>query len=206
MYSVVNHLLYKDGHAVPQKPSPNHGGVMHPDILVLHYTATTTAASAIGTLTNAKSSNRVSVHLVLDEDGSVTQLLPFNVVGWHVGQSAYHGKAGCNNFSIGIEQVNAGVLQRRADGTFHTQIGDHVIPPAQVVHAQHRITHGWADWDAYPTAQVQAAIAIGQALHAAYKFHDVVGHEDVALPVGRKTDPGPAYPLDLVRTQILGRA
>jgi N-acetylmuramoyl-L-alanine amidase len=205
-YSVINHILHKDGKPVPQKPSPNHGGVMHPEILVLHYTATTTASSAIATLTNSHSTNRVSVHLVLDEDGSVTQLLPLNVVGWHVGQSEWRGKKGCNQFSIGIEQVNAGVLQRRADGTYHTQIGDHIIAPAQVVHAQHRITHGWADWDAYPNAQVQAAIEIGQALHQAYKFLDIVGHEDVATPPGRKTDPGPAYPLDTVRTRILGRA
>jgi N-acetylmuramoyl-L-alanine amidase len=205
MFSVVNHVLQKDGKPVPQKPSPNHGGVMKPELLVLHYTASSAAAGAIATLTNGHASNRVSAHLVLDKDGSVTQLLPLNVVGWHVGKSAWEGKPGCNNFSIGIEQVNAGVLNHMADGSFRTQIGKRVIPASDVLHAQHRITHGWAYWEDYPDAQVQAAIAIGQALHGAYGFKDVVGHEDVATPSGRKTDPGPAYPLDLVRSRILGR-
>jgi N-acetylmuramoyl-L-alanine amidase len=204
-YSVVNHVLHKDGKPVAQKPSPNHGGVMQPKILVLHYTAIDSASSAIATLTDGDASNRVSVHLVLDKDGAATQLLPLNVVGWHVGKSAYHGQNGCNNFAIGIEQVNAGVLNKMADGTFRTQLGKHPVPASEVLHAQHRITHGWAYWADYPDEQVQAAIEIGAALHAAYKLTDVVGHEDVATPPGRKVDPGPAYPLDTVRTRILGR-
>lgn len=205
MFSVVNHVLHKDGKPVPQKPSPNHGGAMKPEILVLHYTASSSAAGAIATLTDGHSINRVSAHLVLDKDGSVTQLLPLNVVGWHVGKSAWEGKPGCNNFAIGIEQVNAGVLNHMADGSLRTQLGKRVVPASEALHAQHRITHGWAYWEDYPDAQVQAAIAIGQALHAAYHFKDVVGHEDVATPPGRKIDPGPAYPLDLVRSRVLGR-
>jgi N-acetylmuramoyl-L-alanine amidase len=205
MFSVVNHVLHKDGKPVPQKPSSNHGGVMKPELLVLHYTATSAAPSAIAALTDGHSSNRVLAHLVLDKDGSVTQLLPFNVIGWHVGKSAWEGKSNCNDFAIGIEQVNAGVLNHMADGSFRTQLGKHVVPASGALHAQHRITHGWAYWEDYPDAQVQTAIAIGRALHAAYRFQDVVGHEDVATPPGRKTDPGPAYPLDLVRSRILGR-
>jgi N-acetylmuramoyl-L-alanine amidase len=204
-FAVIDHVLHKDGKPVVQKPSPNHGGVMTPEILVLHYTATDTAPGAIATLTDGRSANRVSAHLVLDKDGAVTQLLPLNVVGWHVGVSAWNKHAGCNAFSIGIEQVNAGVLNKMADGSFQTQIGKHKIAAADVIHAQHRITHGWAYWADYPDIQVQTAIAIGQALHAAYRFKDVVGHEDVATPRGRKIDPGPAYSLDLVRTRILGR-
>jgi len=204
-FKVINHILYADDKPVAQKPSPNHGGEMTPEILVLHYTATDTAASAINILTDSKASNRVSVHLVLDRDGTVTQLLPLNVVGWHVGKSAWDGKVGCNSFSIGIEQINAGVLNKTANGEYLTQIGKHVIPPNDVIYAQHHITKGWAYWHDYTTVQIETAIAIGQAIDEAYHLKDVVGHEDVATPPGRKVDPGPAYPLDSVRTQILGR-
>jgi len=205
-YFVVNHILHKDGKPVAQKPSPNRGGVMTPRLLVLHYTATFDAKSAIATLTDGRAQNRVSAHLVLDRDGAVTQLLPLNVVGWHVGVSAYRGRGGCNNFSVGIEQVNAGVLNKGADGNFYTQIGKHEIAASEVIHAQDLVTGGWGYWQDYTDAQIAAAAEIGAAIAKAYPtIKDVVSHEQVALPKGRKTDTGPAYPLVSVRSRILGR-
>lgn len=46
---------------------------------------------------------RVSAHLLVRRDGSVTQFVPFNRRAWHAGQSSWHGRADCNDFSIGIE-------------------------------------------------------------------------------------------------------
>jgi N-acetylmuramoyl-L-alanine amidase len=202
---VKKNVLYRDGKPVAQRPSPNHGGIMkRPSILLMHYTATTTASSAINALTDADTDNRVSVHLVLDRDGTVTQLLPFNRVGWHAGKSSWEDESGVNNFSIGIEQVNAGPLLKRADGTLETQLGSHIVPPEDAVWGKHRITGLEAFWQKYPPVQVAAAILIGQAIHKAYpSITEVLGHEDVAPR--RKTDPGPAYPLISVASQILGR-
>ena len=36
-------------------------------------------------------------------DGCVTQYVPFTQRAWHAGASEYCGRAGCNDFSIGIE-------------------------------------------------------------------------------------------------------
>ncbi len=204
-YTVKKHVLYRDGKPVPQRPSPNHGGVMKsPSILLMHYTACDTASSAINTLTDGDSDNRVSVHLVLDRDGTVTQLLPFNRVGWHAGKSSWDGESHVNNFSIGIEQVNAGPLLKTASGSFVTQLEHHDIPASRAVYAKHRITGLETWWETYPPEQVVAAILIGQAIHRAYpSIEEVLGHEDVAPH--RKTDPGPAYPLISVASQILGR-
>jgi AmpD protein len=33
----------------------------------------------------------------------LTQYVPFNRRAWHAGRSSYCGRAGCNDFSIGIE-------------------------------------------------------------------------------------------------------
>lgn len=52
--------------------------------------------------------------------------------------------------------------------------------------------------DEWPEAQVEANRAILEALSNAYTIRDIVGHEDVAIPAGRKTDPGPNYPWDKV--------
>ena len=42
-----------------------------------------------------------------------------------------------------------------------------------------------------------------RVLHAAYEFDDILGHEEISPK--RKVDPGPAFPLDSMRSRILGR-
>jgi len=46
---------------------------------------------------------RVSSHLLIKRDGSITQYVPFHCRAWHAGQSSYAGRESCNDFSIGIE-------------------------------------------------------------------------------------------------------
>lgn len=46
---------------------------------------------------------RVSAHLLVRRDGSVTQYVPFTRRAWHAGESSYQGRRRCNDFSIGIE-------------------------------------------------------------------------------------------------------
>ncbi|MCF6236709.1 MAG: 1,6-anhydro-N-acetylmuramyl-L-alanine amidase AmpD [Gammaproteobacteria bacterium] len=46
---------------------------------------------------------RVSAHLLIRRDGSLTQFVPFDKRAWHAGESYYQGRSRCNDFSIGIE-------------------------------------------------------------------------------------------------------
>lgn len=46
---------------------------------------------------------KVSSHLLIERDGSITQFVPFNKKAWHAGVSSYQGRENCNEFSIGIE-------------------------------------------------------------------------------------------------------
>lgn len=46
---------------------------------------------------------RVSAHLCIFRDGSVTQYVPFRERAWHAGVSQWQGRERCNDFSIGIE-------------------------------------------------------------------------------------------------------
>ncbi len=46
---------------------------------------------------------RVSAHLLIDRRGRVTQFVPFHEAAWHAGVSAWQGREGCNDFSVGIE-------------------------------------------------------------------------------------------------------
>lgn len=46
---------------------------------------------------------RVSAHVFIDRRGRATQFVPFSRRAWHAGVSAWRGRPGCNDFSIGIE-------------------------------------------------------------------------------------------------------
>jgi AmpD protein len=46
---------------------------------------------------------RVSSHVLIDRQGGITQYVPFHERAWHAGPSYWHGRANCNDFSIGIE-------------------------------------------------------------------------------------------------------
>ncbi|HRK70212.1 MAG TPA: N-acetylmuramoyl-L-alanine amidase [Micropepsaceae bacterium] len=90
------------------RPSPNHDsrGDRAIDMIVMHYTGMKTAAEAIDRLCDPAS--RVSAHYVLDEDGTLYQLVPEALRAWHAGVSHWAGESGLNACSIGIEIVNPG--------------------------------------------------------------------------------------------------
>lgn len=50
---------------------------------------------------------RVSTHLLIRRNGEVVQYVPFTKRAWHAGESCYHDRACCNDFSIGIELEGA---------------------------------------------------------------------------------------------------
>lgn len=200
VWTVKNNILFLDGKPVPQKPSPNRGGVIKPTLLVMHYTAGQSAAGAISWLCNPAA--KASAHLVLDQAGAVTQLVPFNISAWHAGQSSWKGKRLCNGFSIGIEMVNPGFLTKRADGKFYDVAGK-VVPPSSVMMARHKNGGPELPWMVYPKEQLEVAAEIVVAITQAYGIKEIVGHEDIAP--GRKTDPGPAFPMATLVSRVFGR-
>lgn len=60
---------------------------------------------------------KVSAHLLIRRDGDIRQYVPFNRRAWHAGVSNYQGKAGCNDFSIGIE-LEGSVTQAYTDAQY----------------------------------------------------------------------------------------
>jgi AmpD protein len=46
---------------------------------------------------------RVSAHFVVRRDGELLQFVSCVRRAWHAGASAWNGRAGCNDFSVGIE-------------------------------------------------------------------------------------------------------
>ncbi|MDJ0928892.1 MAG: 1,6-anhydro-N-acetylmuramyl-L-alanine amidase AmpD [Gammaproteobacteria bacterium] len=46
---------------------------------------------------------QVSTHLLIRRDGEIVQYVPLTRRAWHAGESCYHGRHRCNDFSVGIE-------------------------------------------------------------------------------------------------------
>jgi N-acetylmuramoyl-L-alanine amidase len=142
------------------------------DAIVIHDTATLDVASVLATFDNL--AEQRSAHFVIDRDGTTYQLVAPRFKAWHAGESALWGRADVNEFSIGIELVD-------------------VDEPAAGTHRQgpHETTLGYTD------AQLTACLALCVSLVMTYPgitVNRIVGHEHVALPPGRKVDPGPDFP------------
>jgi N-acetylmuramoyl-L-alanine amidase len=75
-------------------------------MLVLHYTGMRTAAEAIDRLCDPAA--KVSSHYVVEEDGTVWQLVQETERAWHSGESSWQGTRDVNGASVGIEIVNPG--------------------------------------------------------------------------------------------------
>ena len=90
-------------------PSPNHDA--RPDgtpidTLVLHYTGMQDAAGAIARLCDQAAA--VSAHYVVEEDGTIWQLVDEQRRAFHAGVSFWRGARALNGRSIGVEIVNPG--------------------------------------------------------------------------------------------------
>ena len=45
----------------------------------------------------------VSAHVFIRRDGQIKQFVNLNERAWHAGESMFHGRKNCNDFSIGVE-------------------------------------------------------------------------------------------------------
>jgi len=179
--------------------SPNVGGPIAPAYLVLHYTAGRSLDSSVAHFMNPAA--QASAHLVVGRDGRVVQMVPFDRAAWHAGRSAWKGLQGLNQHSIGIEMDNAGRLVRSGDGYRSWFQG--VYPAAEVVTARHRNEQAEAYWHAYTDVQIETVLDIAAALMREYQLKEILGHDDIAP--GRKSDPGPAFPMESFRSAVVGR-
>ncbi len=87
--------------------SPNFNARKLPvSMVVLHYTGMPTAAEALERMCDPEA--EVSAHYMIDEDGTVTGLVPEDKRAWHAGKSYWRGITDVNSASVGIELVNPG--------------------------------------------------------------------------------------------------
>lgn len=201
---VNNHRL----EGVPFIASPNMSGFITPTGAIMHYTAGWTASSAIKTLTSPAA--KVSAHLVIDRDGSITQLVPFNRAAWHAGPSVWNGRSGCNNFTVGFEFVNPGYFRIGKNGEIRSWDDKTALTDKQlegydlsVIAPDKRIGGGNFIWPGYTAVQIEAGLEALAAVERHYDLTFVTGHENIDTR-GWKTDPGDAFPMSRFQAVVHG--
>ena len=181
-FSIVNHRLMGGGVIHLECPK-NRRGLGEPDMIILHYTAGSSAISSAKFL--VRPDVKASAHVVIGRDGQVIQLVPFNIEAWHAGKSSYRGRNELNHYSIGIELDNLGQL-RLEGGKFVAECGKEV--PVKEVYTEDsgEVPTYWHD---YTDVQMRVLNEVCGLLVDTYPIGDIVGHSDVTP---RKVDPGPA--------------
>lgn len=200
-FLVANDLLLRlDGGAHQIFETSNLGGELEShSAVVLHFTASDTVRATLAAL-GGDTPVRASAHLVVDRDGSTTQLLPFDMKAWHAGRSELtmlDGRVlnGLNAHSIGIELVNNGRLTK-VDGGWRPAFGPIIKDSSRVF-----LQPDGSAWEAYTPEQIDVVSDILKGLVATYGIEMVVGHQDITP---RKLDPGPAFPMKDVMSRVFG--
>ncbi|MBN7785156.1 N-acetylmuramoyl-L-alanine amidase [Ponticoccus gilvus] len=183
------------------------GGVITPEIVVLHDTAGRLERGNSARYLASANTGKASVHFVVERDGAIYQLVDTNRRANHAGTSSFNGRPWCNSFSIGIEIVNPGKMTsvRGFTGRGRAWYGQ-VFDEAQGYELETLSTpdHGSGVWMAYTEPQLEATIQLLEALFDGVPtLRDITTHWYVSP--GRKVDTNPLFPLDHIRARILGR-
>lgn len=179
---------------VKRERLPGRGEMNVRRFLVHHFTGGWTDAAGV------MRERGVSAHFVVQRDGTIIQCVPCNQIAYHAGKSKWRDPktgrefSGLNTCSIGIEIENCGDLPRELYPSTMGDLAGKIVPRLIASHP-----HGGpvTRWELYPEAQLAAVEALSKVLVARYNLDDLVGHQDISR--GRKTDPGPAFPLNRMR-------
>ena len=157
MFTIKNHRLFLNDEPVEYKQSPNStkNYELKPEGVLLHDTA--------GRLDGKTSVNwfldpaaSASAHLVLHRTGHITQMVAFNRKAWHAGISSLNGRAGVNDFSIGIEIVNPGKLTQLGSGQYQAWFGEIYSDSEYPIIEKATQEHGLGGWMNYTAEQLEA--------------------------------------------------
>lgn len=159
--------------------------------LIVHYTAGRN--NGLGTLNSL--AKRGLGCLVMTEDGAIHRASSqaMNRVAYHAGTSEKYGAKGMSFYCMGMEICNAGLLESKGD-KFVSWFGE--TYDRSEVRTVQKSQGGYlrgGDYHAYTKAQEDALINFclwQKSVNPEFDFDWVLGHDEVAVPRGRKSDPG----------------
>ena len=198
MHRIKNGLLTDT--QVIHTASPDHGGAISPEVIVIHYTGSGSMKGSVGWLSKVDEIY-VSAHIVISREGRITQLVPFDKQAFHVGHSELNGVKNVNKFSIGIELVNWGKLQEGPNKLLKSYVDTEVHRDGAILE-QHPKENQKEWWQRFTTAQEDTLIPLVGDLIIEYGMaaNCIVGHSDVS---DHKLDPGPAFDMEEFKKNVI---
>ncbi len=186
----IDHHRLTDNRVKHLSCSKNQIPILSHEAIIIHYTASSNAVAAAEYLANPK--KNVSAHIVIARNGSIHQIVPFNIQAWHAGRSNLGHLINLNRYSIGIELDNAGKLHKEND-QYVSWFGKIYEPDEVHIH-----NPGPAEtyWHKFQVEQLHALVELIKSLKEQYDIKTILGHNDITK---RKVDPGPAFPMQEIR-------
>lgn len=186
-----------------ESPNYSHRGGFKVTGIVIHYTGDGPDWNPVKWL--CMPAARASSHYVIERDGTIHRLVKLTDKAWHAGSSEmmHEGEmtANANQFTIGIELANCGKLIEKG-GRFYWNDGvnDRLYRGDKPVYAEMEYDDGTVIkhfWEPYHYKQLDALGSLLVHLrNIGYEeaAGNLIGHEEIAMPMGRKSDPGPLFP------------
>ena len=192
----------------PNKSSRASGEPTH---IVLHHTGPGSFNGIVNWLCNKEA--KASAHYVVGTGAQIKQLVNTMKKAWHAGRAKWDGKTDVNDFSIGIEICNIGILEKGEDGNFYYEVGRNLkkytggVEPQQgtITYPSGTVQMGY--FVPYPEKQIDKVVSLCKALVEKYPQitrDNIVTHYQVGQPEGRKNDP---FGLDVekIKDMIFGK-
>lgn len=171
--------------------------------VTVHYTADRDLDRTI----RALAAKELGYHLLIDRDGGIYQAADLNQQVWHAGKAVWRN-INPNRSHVAVSIVSWGEVQEEA-GVFSVTWNGVQIPDSDVARRKAPVTGVETLWDAATQAQ---EIALSETLEwlvdQGVAPANVCGHDEAALPHGRKCDPGGVLSrtMEQIRTELVAHA
>lgn len=153
---------------------------MDPEGVTVHYTADRDPMRTIKSLQQAA----LAYHYLIDNFGTIFHLVDVHERVNHAGKALWNGRSP-NRTHIAVALLSWGRLTKQDDGTIRTW-NNIRIPESGTAFRLN------AYWDKASEIQELALLALLRKLcyEEGIDATDICGHDECAIPSGRKTDPG----------------
>jgi N-acetylmuramoyl-L-alanine amidase len=165
----------------------------------IHYTA---SGSDMRALLLERKMQGKGYHLLIDRDGSITQMAWLDHKVFHAGNAAWKNLSP-NRWFIAVALINWGYV-RLIDGKYRSWSGVE-IPPEDVRSWIHPLDTSLKFWQRSTLEQLDSLWQVMTWLKSARIRPELVcGHDECCIPPGRKVDPGGclAIPMADFRTAL----
>ena len=162
--------------------------------VTVHYTASANISATIKEL----ASKNLGYHLIIDKDGEMYQCAPLWAQLYHAGRAKWLGLSP-NRTHIAVALVSWGWLKNR--GGLQLSWSGRIIPEDQ----RREVRGLW--WEKATLDQEQTLFAfLKWAVANGIDTKNICGHDECALPAGRKMDPGGVLELSMAQVREITRS